>query len=124
MQAIQDADALDVLVDALLEAEWFELTWHQEHLRESAMRWARAVVSELFKEYWGTDPWMGYEARVDPGLFWGINREVDPTRLAGMRYDGTSFRDRVRQLTNLRDAEILSDEEVQRLVTRAIADIG
>lgn len=127
--------ALDVLCDALLErgdikpplrkigrrsdtrTDEEKRQAERDDLRNKALRWARPYVEILFRRNWSTKPWATYSARFadfdGSNSFFGINREVDPTRLAGMRVTPITLaglRDRVRQLSDLRDAEILDDE--------------
>jgi hypothetical protein len=127
MEALQDMDARDVLVDALLEAGWLDDTWNRAHLRVSARRWAEAVVAELFKEYWSTKPWGTH--RIDPEDFWnpqrmfvGVNRETDPLRLAGMRLGYPTIDGRLREVQRLIDRDVLSQAQAARLLDMLIDD--
>lgn len=99
MEALQDMDARDVLVDALLEAGWLDDTWNMAQLRVGARSWAEAVVAVLFKQNWSRDPWVkdlswlreesedAYEVRFNQEYWRPLDREPDRVILSPSDYE-------------------------------------
>jgi hypothetical protein len=125
MQACQDDEALDVLVDQLIEAGWIDSdSEDQRWMRDFALSWAQGTARALFLVHWSTEPAFPNSPRlVDPEDFWnpqrmfvGVNREADPLRLAGMRVSYTTIEDRLRDIQRMIDRDIISQEQAMRLM--------
>lgn len=108
-QALQSEDAMDVLVDALLEVGRITAhdppasvhnddrqRWTHTSLRRTATSYAKHILAPILFGGWGAEPWPLIKAHrhrlqyFDGGLILQgehgpIRVETDPTRLAGMQ---------------------------------------
>ncbi|HET9045076.1 MAG TPA: hypothetical protein VFN70_18100 [Burkholderiales bacterium] len=166
LRAIDDADALPVLGDAIQEAAWFDKRVGQlmrpcpQSSRRRARaferrdrelwfaglpgnfaRWtakpgrafARAVAAVLLFGDWQTWRWPLREVMVEfawswdravpdsEGAFFGINRERDPTRLAGMRVKTSDFTpDIYDRIERLYDANLITASHASEMIREAM----